>query len=151
LIDKDHPEKGALYTAPADIEHFSVHNADGSDTPYGFDKKTGRAFQLTDGGAPAGGQPTWRRHVSQGRGGGFNAFERGTSRPVVAGFMGNFHVEGGYDGAQGDGGSASGIGQWHSDRAANFQRVIGKPVTEASPAEQAGSSCGKCRTRRRPE
>jgi hypothetical protein len=36
----------------------------------------------------------------------------------VAGFMGNFHVEGGYDGAQGDGGSASGIGQWHADRAA---------------------------------
>jgi hypothetical protein len=61
----------------------------------------------------------------------------GLPAPVVAGFMGNFHVEGGYDGAQGDGGSASGIGQWHADRAAQFQRVIGKPVTEASPAEQA--------------
>jgi hypothetical protein len=57
--------------------------------------------------------------------------------PVVAGFMGNFHAEGGYDGAQGDGGSASGIGQWRGARAANFERVIGKPVTEATPAEQA--------------
>lgn len=61
----------------------------------------------------------------------------GLPAPVVAGFMGNFHVEGGYTGAKGDGGSASGIGQWHSDRAANFQRVIGKPVTDATPAEQA--------------
>jgi hypothetical protein len=57
--------------------------------------------------------------------------------PVVAGFMGNFHVEGGFDGAKGDGGSASGIAQWHNDRAANFEKVIGKPVTEATPAEQA--------------
>jgi hypothetical protein len=61
----------------------------------------------------------------------------GLPAPVVAGFMGNFHVEGGYDGAQGDGGSASGIAQWHSDRAAQFEKVIGKPVTEATPAEQA--------------
>jgi hypothetical protein len=61
----------------------------------------------------------------------------GLPAPVVAGFMGNFHVEGGYDGAQGDGGSASGIAQWHSDRASTFQRIIGKPVTEATPAEQA--------------
>jgi hypothetical protein len=61
----------------------------------------------------------------------------GLPAPVVAGFMGNFHAEGGYEGAQGDGGSASGIAQWHSDRAATFQQVIGKPVTEATPAEQA--------------
>lgn len=57
--------------------------------------------------------------------------------PVVAGFMGNFHAEGGYDGAQGDGGSASGIAQWHSDRAAQFEKVVGKPVNEASPEDQA--------------
>lgn len=61
----------------------------------------------------------------------------GLPAPVVAGFMGNFHIEGGYSGAHGDGGSASGIGQWHADRVANFERVIGKPVTEATPAEQA--------------
>jgi ABC-type transporter MlaC component len=58
-------------------------------------------------------------------------------KPVVAGFLGNFHAEGGYDGAQGDGGSASGIAQWHNDRAANFEKVIGKPVTQATPEEQA--------------
>jgi hypothetical protein len=61
----------------------------------------------------------------------------GLPAPVVAGFMGNFHVEGGYDGAHGDGGSASGIGQWHAERGANFERVIGKTVDQASPAEQA--------------
>jgi hypothetical protein len=61
----------------------------------------------------------------------------GLPAPVVAGFMGNFHAEGGYDGAQGDGGSASGIGQWRGVRAANFLQVVGKPVTEATPAEQA--------------
>jgi hypothetical protein len=137
VIDKDHPEKGALYTAPADIEHFSVHNADGSDTPYGFDKKTGRAFQLTDGGAPAGGQPTGVGTSPAAASVASTLSSAGLPAPVVAGFMGNFHVEGGYDGAQGDGGSASGIGQWHSDRASTFQRVIGKPVTEATPAEQA--------------
>jgi hypothetical protein len=61
----------------------------------------------------------------------------GMPAPVVAGFMGNFHAEGGYNGAQGDGGSASGIGQWRGERASNFEKVIGKPVTEATPAEQA--------------
>jgi hypothetical protein len=137
VIDKDHPEKGGLYTAPADIEHFSVHNADGSDTPYGFDKKTGRAFQLTDGGAPAGAAPTGVGMSPKAVEVASTLSAAGLPAPVVAGFMGNFHVEGGYDGAQGDGGSASGIGQWHSDRAATFQRVIGKPVMEASPAEQA--------------
>jgi hypothetical protein len=61
----------------------------------------------------------------------------GLPAPVVAGFMGNFHVEGGYDGAQGDGGSATGIGQWRGERATNFEKVIGKPVAQATPAEQA--------------
>lgn len=58
--------------------------------------------------------------------------------PVVAGFLGNFHVEGGYDGASGDGGTSHGIMQLHSpERIANFQRVIGKPVQQATPEEQA--------------
>lgn len=61
----------------------------------------------------------------------------GLPAPVVAGFLGNFHVEGGYGGAKGDGGSASGIGQWHDERAANFEKVVGKPIAEASPTEQA--------------
>ncbi len=62
----------------------------------------------------------------------------GLPAPVVAGFLGNFHIEGGYGGAKGDGGSANGIGQWHDDRAANFERVVGKPISEATPEEQAG-------------
>ena len=57
--------------------------------------------------------------------------------PVVAGFLGNFHVEGGYGGAQGDGGTASGIAQWRESRIANFQRVMGKPIEQATPQEQA--------------
>lgn len=57
--------------------------------------------------------------------------------PVVAGFLGNFHAEGGYSGAKGDGGTAHGIAQLRGERVANFERVIGKPVAEATPAEQA--------------
>jgi hypothetical protein len=61
----------------------------------------------------------------------------GLPAPVVAGFMGNFHAEGGYTGAQGDGGSAGGVAQWRGERRANFQRVIGKDPTRASMQEQA--------------
>lgn len=56
---------------------------------------------------------------------------------VVAGFLGNFEVEGGFNGAKGDGGTAHGIAQWRGERQTNFKRVIGKPVGEASHAEQA--------------
>jgi hypothetical protein len=56
---------------------------------------------------------------------------------VVAGFLGNFEAEGGYGGAKGDGGTAAGIAQWRGERQTNFQRIIGKPVTQASPQEQA--------------
>jgi hypothetical protein len=61
----------------------------------------------------------------------------GMPAPAVAGFLGNFHAEGGYGGAKGDGGTASGIAQWRGDRAANFQRVIGKPPAQATPEESA--------------
>ena len=57
--------------------------------------------------------------------------------PVVAGFLGNFEAEGGYGGGKGDGGTAAGIAQWRGERQTNFQRVIGKPVSEATPEEQA--------------
>jgi hypothetical protein len=56
---------------------------------------------------------------------------------VVAGFLGNFEVEGGYGGARGDGGTASGIAQWRGDRRANFRRQFGKDPHQASAAEQA--------------
>jgi hypothetical protein len=55
VIDKNHPERGAVYTAPADYKQFSVHNADGSETPYAFDGSNGSAFQLRDSGGPATG------------------------------------------------------------------------------------------------
>lgn len=56
---------------------------------------------------------------------------------VVAGFLGNFEVEGGYEGAQGDSGSAGGIAQWRGSRRANFIAQFGKDPTEATHAEQA--------------
>lgn len=61
----------------------------------------------------------------------------GYAAPVVAGFLGNFEVEGGYGGARGDGGSASGIAQWRNERRANFKRKFGKEPHEATAAEQA--------------
>ncbi len=61
----------------------------------------------------------------------------GFSSAVVAGFLGNFEVEGGYGGAQGDGGTASGIAQWRHERRANFKKQFGKDPHRATPAEQA--------------
>jgi hypothetical protein len=61
----------------------------------------------------------------------------GLPSAVVSGFLGNFYAEGGYGGASGDGGSASGIAQWRGERQQNFARVIGKPVTQAAPEDQA--------------
>jgi hypothetical protein len=57
--------------------------------------------------------------------------------PVVAGFMGNFHIEGGYDGAQGDGGSASGIAQLRGERRQNFIKMFGVDPSQAKPEDQA--------------
>ena len=61
----------------------------------------------------------------------------GLSAPVVAGFLGNFDVEGGYGGALGDSGSASGIAQWRKERRDNFKRKFGKEPHEATKEEQA--------------
>jgi hypothetical protein len=52
VIDKAHPENGAVFTAPTDYHNFTIQNADGTSSAYGFDPKTGHAFQLTDGGLP---------------------------------------------------------------------------------------------------
>lgn len=79
-------------------------------------------------GASAG-EPQQRMAESLGR--------YGLPPAVVAGFMGNFAAEGGYTGAQGDGGTAGGVAQWRGDRRANFARVIGKDPTQASMEEQA--------------
>lgn len=61
----------------------------------------------------------------------------GMSPQVVAGFLGNFEVEGGYTGAVGDNGTAFGIAQWRGSRVRNFRRVIGKDPSRATVAEQA--------------
>jgi hypothetical protein len=57
--------------------------------------------------------------------------------PVVAGFLGNFHIEGGYTGAEGDGGKSGGAAQWNGPRRENFKRIIGVDPTQATP-EQTG-------------
>jgi hypothetical protein len=61
----------------------------------------------------------------------------GLASHVVAGFLGNFEVEGGYGGALGDSGTASGIAQWRGGRRSAFKQRFGKEPHEASPAEQA--------------
>lgn len=61
----------------------------------------------------------------------------GLSAPVVAGFLGNFDVEAGYEGAQGDGGTASGIAQWRKERRDNFKKMFGKDPHRATKEEQA--------------
>lgn len=63
--------------------------------------------------------------------------QAGYSPAVVAGFLGNFDIEGGYHGALGDGGTASGIAQWRHERRDNFRRRFGKDPHEATFAEQA--------------
>lgn len=59
------------------------------------------------------------------------------SAPVVAGFLGNFDVEGGHSGARGDNGTAAGLAQWRGDRRQNFISMFGKEPDQASLAEQA--------------
>lgn len=61
----------------------------------------------------------------------------GFSPAVVAGFLGNFEVEGGYGGKRGDGGTASGIAQWRKERRTNFRRRFGKEPHQATAEEQA--------------
>lgn len=56
---------------------------------------------------------------------------------VVAGFLGNFHVEGGYGGATGDGGSAAGIAQWREGRRDAFVKRYGMDPSKAPPDIQA--------------
>ena len=61
----------------------------------------------------------------------------GMSDNVVAGFLGNFREEGGYRGALGDGGTASGIAQWRGERRENFRKQYGKDPHEGTIQEQA--------------
>ncbi len=61
----------------------------------------------------------------------------GLPSQVVAGFLGNFDIEGGYSGGQGDGGKSAGIAQWNGARRDNFKRIIGKDAAQATPEEAA--------------
>lgn len=60
----------------------------------------------------------------------------GLSDAVTAGFLGNFHVEGGYTGKQGDNGTAAGIAQLRGSRRDAFIQMFGKDPSQADPAEQ---------------
>jgi LysM repeat protein len=58
------------------------------------------------------------------------------SRAQAAGIVANLQTESGLNpGIRGDGGLAYGIGQWHPDRQAAFQRFIGRPI-QGSTFEQ---------------
>jgi hypothetical protein len=61
----------------------------------------------------------------------------GVSNNVVAGLLGNAHVEGGWTGKEGDGGAAGGIVQWRDGRRDAFIQRNGVDPTKASPEVQA--------------
>jgi hypothetical protein len=61
----------------------------------------------------------------------------GLSPQVVAGFLGNFEVEAGWNGAQGDGGTAGGIAQWRKERREAFIKRNGMDPTKAPMDVQA--------------
>lgn len=60
----------------------------------------------------------------------------GFNSNVIAGFLGNFHIENGYTGKSGDGGTAGGIAQWRKERRANFKAMFGEDPTQASIEDQ---------------
>lgn len=87
------------------------------------------------GSAPA---PASNETIQQGRSTVASVFSgAGLPAPVIAGFLGNFDVEGGWGGAEGDGGKARGIGQWHPDRIVNYERAVGRPFDPSDHEGQA--------------
>ncbi len=63
--------------------------------------------------------------------------KQGWSKEQAAGIASNIARESSWNtGAKGDGGKAFGLAQWHPDRQANFQKQFGKPIQQASFAEQ---------------
>lgn len=61
----------------------------------------------------------------------------GFSDAGIAGLLGNFHVEGGYGGAVGDGGKAAGIAQWRDSRRDAFIKRNGIDPSKAPIEMQA--------------
>lgn len=76
--------------------------------------------------------------IQQGRTTIASAFSQiGLPAPVIAGFLGNFDVEGGWGGSTGDGGKAKGIAGWHPDRLANYEKAVGRPFDPSDHQGQA--------------
>jgi len=64
---------------------------------------------------------------------------KGWSKEQSAGIVGNLQVESGKSlktNAVGDGGQAYGIAQWHPDRQAKFQQVMGVPIRQSNFKQQ---------------
>lgn len=136
FYDPDGPTKGLSVRAKA-----------------GLEEKLSAKYPGVFGASPGGAGPAiaGALGVGGGSGGGGGAFvldapqqavaktlaTSGLPAPVVAGFLGNFHVEGGYGGAQGDGGQSGGIAQWKGDRRDAFIKRNGVDPTKASPEVQA--------------
>jgi Phage tail lysozyme len=65
------------------------------------------------------------------------SFERaGWTHEQAAGLAANLQAESGFSNTPGDSGLAQGFGQWHPDRQANFRRLYGHDVQDATAAEQ---------------
>jgi hypothetical protein len=63
----------------------------------------------------------------------------GWTKEQAAGIVGNLQQESGKNlniNAVGDGGKAKGVAQWHPDRQANFERVMGKTLKDSTLEEQ---------------
>jgi len=127
ILDKRNIGAGPVYSSPYKPTTIT-------------DPATGQVFQMV----PKGGGATTAAPAGPLPGGtpmpqsvGATLASSGWAAPVIAGFLGNFHVEGGLGGAKGDGGTAHGLAQWRGERVTNFQRVIGKAPTQATPEEQA--------------
>lgn len=69
----------------------------------------------------------------------FSFFTNAGWSPVqAAGIVGNlYHESGGLNpSAVGDGGTAYGLAQWHPDRQAQFQQVMGVPIQQSTATQQ---------------
>ena len=63
----------------------------------------------------------------------------GWSKEQAAGIVANLKHESNFDPrAEGDGGKAYGVAQWHPDRQANFRKWAGKDIRESTLEEQLG-------------
>lgn len=126
VIDERNPSAGPVYNSPYKPQTWT-------------DPASGITYSIVPKGTGGGGGETpGGEAVQRGRSTVASVLSgAGIPLPVVAGALGNFDVEGGWEGAKGDGGKAQGIAQWHPDRLANYQRAVGKPFDPADHEGQA--------------